>query len=150
LGNAVLGALGGRLESSLRREFQQAAKLVFETAPIETVRTLFGLIGRGKDYDEEARANHAFETAKAKGPGSPEDRYTRTMASGYADDVAKNAPIESVVVLLDVFEMVIDRNIKVNSDNVEPLLDEAIENLERSTLPRHQYVRDKSAGRVTD
>jgi hypothetical protein len=143
LAEGILNIVGGVMERSTRSEFGQLTRILFADAPIETVQTLFGFFGRGKSYEEEAIAHDVFEAAKHGRPGSLADRNARAMAIRYAENFAKNGPIELVVPYLDMLERVYKQKIFVNSSNASTLLEDVLAKIEHSNDGRYVYVRNR-------
>lgn len=143
LAQGILGFIGGGLDRSIRTQFNQIARMLFASAPIETVKNLFGLYGRGQSFEEEQICCDAFEAAKLGGPGSLRDQNARVLAVRYADYFSKNGPIEAVVLYLDMFERIYNNNIYVTPSNVQEILEESIAKIETSDDGRFVYVRNK-------
>jgi hypothetical protein len=143
LAKKILDIVGAGIAPSIRIQFTQLTCLLFSYLPIETVQSLFGLFGRGETFEEQAICDEAFEAAKLGGSGSLSDQNARTMALRYADKFATNAPIEAVIVCLDMLERIHSQKMLVNSDNANALLEESLDKIETSDDGVFVYLRNK-------
>jgi hypothetical protein len=140
--NGILDIVGAGIERSIRVRFARLTRVLFSYVSMDTIQSLFTIFGRGDTLEEEAACHAEFEAAKLGGAASLSDRNARSMALRYADKFGTNAPIEAVIVCLDMLETIHEQKMSINPSNADALLEESLDKIETSHEGIFVYVRN--------
>lgn len=158
IGTGILNMLGRRLDNSARGQLESLARTIFARVPIDAVKEMYDLFGRGgiieslmmqglsrreaegAEYEAEYRVNEMFKAAREDGPGSQSDQSARTMAINIAAAFAKRGPIEVVMGLSEAFYEIVKQNRVIDGNELRDVYEAGVQKALRSP-----YVREKQA-----